>query len=218
MNDNTIIRIKVPARLYESVKAKLMIKENFEAPVKEEAEELKESPVVDVIAALSGVLGLGLTGVAITKAQDLLKKKNPELFDKLQSAGAAMKNQGAGLNEDGDESLVKEDSRRGMDADTIEAVNKALKMIMQEINIEKDPQQRELLKKATVDLGQILQWLKTKYARKGAEAMNEAKKLDPKKAAEDKKKAEEKKKKEAEAKKVADKKAADMKKAAQKKK
>jgi hypothetical protein len=99
MNDNTIIRIKVPARLYESVKAKLMIKENYEAPVKEEAEELKESPIVDVIAALSGVLGLGLTGVAITKAQDLLKKKNPELFDKLQAAGAAMKNQGAGLNE-----------------------------------------------------------------------------------------------------------------------
>lgn len=99
MNDNTIIRIKVPARLYESVKAKLMIKENYEVPVKEEAEELKESPVVDVIAALSGVLGLGLTGVAISKAQDLLKKKNPELFDKLQSAGAAMKNQGAGLNE-----------------------------------------------------------------------------------------------------------------------
>jgi hypothetical protein len=99
MNDNTIIRIKVPARLYESVKAKLMIKENYEAPVKEEAEELKESPIVDVIAALSGVLGLGLTSVAISKAQDLLKKKNPELFDKLQSAGAAMKNQGAGLNE-----------------------------------------------------------------------------------------------------------------------
>jgi hypothetical protein len=99
MNDNTIIRIKVPARLYESVKARLMIKENYEAPVKEEAEELKESPIVDVIAALSGVLGLGLTSVAISKAQDLLKKKNPELFDKLQSAGAAMKNQGAGLNE-----------------------------------------------------------------------------------------------------------------------
>ena len=98
MNDNTIIRIKVPAHLYESVKAKLMIKENFEAPV-EETETLEESPIVDVITALSGVLGLGLTGVAISKAQDLLKKKNPELFDKLQSAGAAMKNQGAGLNE-----------------------------------------------------------------------------------------------------------------------
>ena len=99
MNDNTIIRIKVPARLYESVKARLMIKENYEAPV-EETETLEESsPIVDVIAALSGVLGLGLTGVAISKAQDLLKKKNPELFDKLQSAGAAMKNQGAGLNE-----------------------------------------------------------------------------------------------------------------------
>jgi hypothetical protein len=75
-----------------------MIKENYEAPV-EETETLEESPIVDVITALSGVLGLGLTSVAITKAQDLLKKKNPELFDKLQSAGAAMKNQGAGLNE-----------------------------------------------------------------------------------------------------------------------
>ena len=151
MNDNTIIRIKVPAHLYESVKAKLIIKEETETP-------------------------------------------------------------------------VKEDSRRGMDADTIEAVNRALKMIMQEINVEKDPQQRDLLKKTSVNLGQISQWLQTKWARKGAEAMNEAKKVDPKKAAEekkkleDKKKAEEKKKKEAEAKKVADKKAADMKKAAEKKK
>ena len=145
MNDNTIIRIKVPAHLYESVKAKLIIKEEAETP-------------------------------------------------------------------------VKEDNRRGMDAETIEAVNRALKMIMQEINVEKDPQQRDLLKKTSVNLGQISQWLQTKYARKGAEAMNEAKKLDPKKAAEDKKKADEKKKKEAEAKKVADKKAADMKKAAEKKK
>jgi|LakMenE01Jun11ns_1017448.scaffolds.fasta_scaffold9725384_2 hypothetical protein len=145
MNDNTIIRIKVPAHLYESVKAKLIIKEEAETP-------------------------------------------------------------------------VKEDNRRGMDAETIEAVNRALKMIMQEINVEKDPQQRELLKKSAVDLGQISQWLQTKYARKGAQAMNEAKKVDPKKVAEDKKKADEKKKKEAEAKKVADKKAADKKKADEKKK
>ena len=145
MNDNTIIRIKVPAHLYESVKAKLMIKEETETP-------------------------------------------------------------------------VKEGSTRGLDAETIEAVNRALKMIMQEINVEKDPQQRDLLKKTTVNLGQISQFLQTKWARKGAESMNEAKKADPKKAAEDKKKAEEKKKKEAEAKKVADKKTADKKKADEKKK
>jgi hypothetical protein len=98
MNDNTIIRIKVPARLYESVKAKLMIKENFEAPV-EETETLEESPVVDVIAALSGVLGLGLTGVAVAKAQDLLLKKNPELYKQLQKVSSSMKDQGVGLNE-----------------------------------------------------------------------------------------------------------------------
>jgi hypothetical protein len=75
-----------------------MIKENYEAPV-EETETLEESPIVDVITALSGVLGLGLTGVAISKAQDLLKMKNPELYNQLQNAGASMKNQGAGLNE-----------------------------------------------------------------------------------------------------------------------
>jgi len=142
MNDNTIIRIKVPAHLYESVKAKLMIKEETETP-------------------------------------------------------------------------VKEGSTRGLDAETIEAVNRALKMIMQEINVEKDPQQRDLLKKTTVNLGQISQFLQTKWARKGAESMNEAKKEDAKKIAadkkkkeaDDKKKAEDKKKKEAEAKKkVAEKK------------
>ena len=98
MNDNTIIRIKVPARLYESVKARLMIKENYEAPV-EETETLEESPIVDVITALSGVLGLGLTGVAISKAQDLLKKKNPELYNQLQKVSSSMKDQGVGLNE-----------------------------------------------------------------------------------------------------------------------
>ena len=97
MNDNTIIRIKVPARLYESVKAKLMIKENYEAPV-EETETLEESPVVDVIAALSGVLGLGLTSVAVAKAQDLLKKKNPELYNKLASVHGAV-DKAKGLNE-----------------------------------------------------------------------------------------------------------------------
>lgn len=140
MNDNTIIRIKVPASLYESVKAKLMIKENFETP-------------------------------------------------------------------------VKEDNKKVMDTETINAVKRAFKMIMQEINVEKDPQQKALLKKATVDLGTILQWLEYKYMKKGTDAfgplkpLKEAKKADPKKAAE------EKKKKEAEAKKVADKKAADKKKA-----
>jgi len=123
MNDNTIIRIKVPASLYESVKAKLMIKENFETP-------------------------------------------------------------------------VKEDNRRGLDAETIEAVKRAFKMIMQEINVEKDPQQRDLLKKTTVNLGTILQWLEYKYMKKGTDAfgplkpLKEAKKADPKKAAEEKKKKE----------------------------
>lgn len=103
MNDNTIIRIKVPARLYESVKAKLMIKENFEAPVKEteeveETETLEESPVVDILTALAGVGGIAATSAAIAQWQDKLKQKNPELYNKLASIhGAAAK--AKGLNE-----------------------------------------------------------------------------------------------------------------------
>ncbi len=97
MNDNTIIRIKVPARLYESVKAKLMIKENFEAPV-EETETLEESPVMDILTALAGVGGIAATSAAIVQWQEKLKQKNPELYSKLASIhGAADK--AKGLNE-----------------------------------------------------------------------------------------------------------------------
>ena len=110
MNDNTIIRIKVPARLYESVKAKLMIKENYESPV-EETETLEESPVVDVLSALSGVLGLGLTGAAVVKAQELLKSKNPELYNKLASIhGAAAK--AKGLNEAKEDKKAAEEKKK----------------------------------------------------------------------------------------------------------
>ena len=73
MNDNTIIRIKVPARLYESVKAKLMIKENFEAPV-EETEEVEETPISPV------------TPVVTNYATPAAKKKssfNEDEFDAL---------------------------------------------------------------------------------------------------------------------------------------
>lgn len=115
MNDNTIIRIKVPARLYESVKAKLMIKENFEAPVKEteeveETETLEESPVVDILTALAGVGGIAATSAAIAQWQDKLKQKNPELYKKLQSVHSAMSNQGVGLNE-----AKKEDDKKAED-------------------------------------------------------------------------------------------------------
>jgi hypothetical protein len=97
MNDNTIIRIKVPARLYESVKAKLIIKENYEAPV-EETETLEESPVMDILTALAGVGGIAATSAAIAAWQDKLKKKNPELYSKLASVHGAV-DKAKGLNE-----------------------------------------------------------------------------------------------------------------------
>ena len=49
MNDNTIIRIKVPAHLYESVKAKLMVKE--ETSQLQKLEEAKQK----VLNTLEGI-------------------------------------------------------------------------------------------------------------------------------------------------------------------
>jgi hypothetical protein len=91
MNDNTIIRIKVPAHLYESVKAKLMIKENFEAPVKEEQEaELDENALLDAGLIASGIAALGLSPLVVDKFWDYVKKKNPEAYKKAAGISGAI--------------------------------------------------------------------------------------------------------------------------------
>jgi hypothetical protein len=64
----------------------------------EETESLNESAIADVLTALAGVAGLGLTGAAIMKAQDLLKQKNPELYSKLQNVRTSMSKQGVGMD------------------------------------------------------------------------------------------------------------------------
>jgi hypothetical protein len=64
----------------------------------EETESLNESAIADVLTALAGVAGIGLTGAAIMKAQDLLKQKNPELYSKLQNVRTSMSKQGVGMD------------------------------------------------------------------------------------------------------------------------
>jgi hypothetical protein len=64
----------------------------------EETESLNESAIADVLTALAGVAGMGLTGAAIVKAQDLLKQKNPELYAKLQNVRTSMSKQGVGMD------------------------------------------------------------------------------------------------------------------------
>ena len=64
----------------------------------EETESLNESAIADVLTALAGVAGMGLTGAAIMKAQDLLKQKNPELYSKLQNVRTSMSKQGVGMD------------------------------------------------------------------------------------------------------------------------
>ena len=113
MNDNTIIRIKVPARLYESVKAKLMIKEeaSIEETKVEETETLEESPVMDILTALAGVGGIAASGAAIAAWQDKLKKKNPELYSKLSSLHGAV-DKARGINEAKDVKKAAEDKKK----------------------------------------------------------------------------------------------------------
>jgi hypothetical protein len=45
---------------------------------------------MDILGILAGVGGLGLGSAAILKAQDMLKAKNPELYQKLQSMSSAI--------------------------------------------------------------------------------------------------------------------------------
>jgi len=64
----------------------------------EETESLNESAIADVLTALAGVAGMGLTGTAIMKAQDILEKTNPELYAKLQNIRTSMSKQGVGMD------------------------------------------------------------------------------------------------------------------------
>lgn len=89
MNDNTIIRIKVPARLYESVKAKLMIKENFEAPVKEE-EDLKELDSTGIAALIGLIPGITLTAALIKDIVKYMKSKGLKGIDGFKQAYKAV--------------------------------------------------------------------------------------------------------------------------------
>jgi hypothetical protein len=90
MNDNTIIRIKVPARLYESVKAKLMIKENFEAPVKEEEKELEEIDSTSIAALIGLIPGITLTAALIKDIVKYMKSKGLKGIDGFKQAYKAV--------------------------------------------------------------------------------------------------------------------------------
>lgn len=72
MNDNTIIRIKVPAHLYESVKAKLMVKE--ETSQLQKLEEAKAK----IEKMISEAKGLNEAKKAEDKKAEEKKKKEAE--------------------------------------------------------------------------------------------------------------------------------------------
>jgi hypothetical protein len=62
-----------------------------------------------ILGVLAGVAGIGLSGVAIAKAQEILKEKNPELYKKLQDIGSAIeKAKGLGEGDDEKSEMLKE--------------------------------------------------------------------------------------------------------------
>jgi uncharacterized protein HemY len=79
-----MVRQELQAVLAEKKKVKDEEKEKLDE------QALEESPVMDILGILAGVGGLGLGSAAILKAQDMLKAKNPELYQKLQSMSSAI--------------------------------------------------------------------------------------------------------------------------------
>jgi hypothetical protein len=82
-----MVRQELQAVLAEKKKVK---DEEKKEKLDENDEVLEESPVVDILGILAGIGGLGLSSAAILKAQDMLKAKNPELYQKLQSMSSAI--------------------------------------------------------------------------------------------------------------------------------
>ena len=77
-----MVRQELQAVLAEKKKVK---DEDKKDKLDENEEVLEESPIVDILGILAGVGGIGLTGAAIAKAQDMLKAKNPKLYNDLAS-------------------------------------------------------------------------------------------------------------------------------------
>ena len=82
-----MVRQELQAVLAEKKKIK---DEETKAKLDENEEVLEESPIADILGVLAGVGGIGLSGIAIAKAQELLAKKNPELYKKLQGVSSAI--------------------------------------------------------------------------------------------------------------------------------
>ena len=80
-----MVRQELQTVLAEKKKAK-----DEEKKEKLDEQTLEESPVMDILSVLAGVGGLGLGSAAILKAQDMIKAKNPELYQKLQSMSSAI--------------------------------------------------------------------------------------------------------------------------------
>jgi hypothetical protein len=77
-----MVRQELQAVLAEKKKVK---DEDKKEKLDENEVTLEESPIVDILGILAGVGGIGLTGAAIAKAQDMLKAKNPKLYNDLAS-------------------------------------------------------------------------------------------------------------------------------------
>ena len=96
------IKIRIPKKLYESIKEKAVLRE--EETLNEDIPSSQE-----LMGILAGISSLGLGGLAIAKIQDYIKKKNPELYKKLEDTHANMdKAYRGGV----DESIQKKSIRR----------------------------------------------------------------------------------------------------------
>lgn len=196
MKNSTLIRIKVPKALYESALKKALLEASTKKVVTKKKALNEDNGLQDILGILLGVGGITATAGIIAKAQDILKKKNPELFAQLQKIRGTAVSGHSGLGADDVQESNKIEKNPLLQPNTSAASGEPQSMSIKRMQEALDPKK------------------KAEEAKKKKAA--EQKKKDAETA---KKDAEAKKKKEAIAKKkVADKAAADKKKAAEAKK
>jgi hypothetical protein len=97
-----------------------------------ETKSLNES-ITDLLTLLAGSSGIALTGIALTKAQDLLQKNNPTLYAKLQDIDATM-SKAKGFKKEGVEDYKKEKKMEEELQLALEAIT-TLRHELQEVNL-----------------------------------------------------------------------------------
>lgn len=188
MKNSTLIRIKVPKALYESALKKALTEASTKKVVTKKKALNEDNGLQDILGILLGVGGITATAGIIAKAQDILKKKNPELYNQLQKIRGTAVAGHSGLGTDD----IQESDKVSLNAPT-DPQSMSIKRMQEALDPKKKAEEDKKKKAAEQKKKEAEITKKDAEAKKKKEAAAKKKVAD--KAAADKKKAAEAKKK-----------------------